>query len=156
MIPTGYNNRKTCSSERLFNGLRAAHFIRLSECLNTLVQHHPLEQVPPEDFERVCALFRALSDPTRLRLVLALTRCEQSVTDLVSSLEQPQSTVSRHLALLRHSRLVNTRREAARVYYRLEDAHLSAVVIEAFSHAEHERRSLTDHPSSTALSEGAL
>jgi len=120
------------------------------------MHHHLLEQVPPEDFERVCALFRALSDPTRLRLVLALTRREQSVTDLVQTLKQPQSTVSRHLALLRHSRLVKARREAARVFYRLEDAHLGALVIEAFSHAEHERRSLPDHPSSTAPHEGVL
>jgi len=118
------------------------------------MQNHPLEQVPPEDFERVCALFRALADPTRLRLVLALTRREQSVTDLVQTLGQPQSTVSRHLALLRHSRLVKARREAARVYYRLKDAHLSALMREAFAHAEHERLELPDHPSSTAPSEG--
>ncbi len=119
------------------------------------MQNHPLKQVPPEDFERVCALFRALSDPTRLRLVLVLTRREQSVSELVIALEQPQSTVSRHLALLRQSGLVKTRREAARVHYRLEDAYLSALVIEAFSHAEHERRGLPDHPSSAAPNEGA-
>ena len=120
------------------------------------MQNHPLEQVPPEDFERVCTLFRALSDPTRLRLVLALTGREQTVGELVEALEQPQSTVSRHLALLRQSRVVQTRREAARVHYRLEDAHLSALVIEAFSHAEHERRGLPDHFTVLPSSEDAL
>jgi len=78
--------------------------------------------------------------------VLALTWREQSVSDLVQTLKQPQSTVSRHLTLLRQNQLVNTRREAARVYYRLEDTHLSALVVETFSHTEHERRSLPDHP----------
>lgn len=117
------------------------------------MQNHSLEQVPPEDFERVCTLFRVLSDPTRLRLLLALTLREQTVGALVEILEQPQSTVSRHLALLRQSHLVSTRREATRMHYRLKDTHLSALVIEAFSHAEHERGQMLDHSTQFPSSE---
>lgn len=103
---------------------------------------HPA--LPTEDLERVAALFKALSDPTRLHLLLHLMGGEYPVSALVQALEQPQSTVSRHLALLRQAHLVQTRRALNRVYYRLADAHLAHLLTEAFSHAQ--RLGLPDHP----------
>lgn len=112
------------------------------------MKQHPITERPdPADQERVCALFRVLSDPTRLQLVLLLRTGEQPVRQLVGALRQPQSTVSRHLALLRSAALVQTRRVANQVYYRLTDAHLGELLTQAFSHAQHERLRLPDHPS---------
>lgn len=111
------------------------------------MHNHALAPQPhPDDLSRVCAVFTALSEPVRLRVVNLLSGGEQSVTQLVEALELPQSTVSRHLALLRTTRLVTARREATRVYYRLTDAHLVSLTREAFSHAQHERLGLPDHP----------
>jgi DNA-binding transcriptional ArsR family regulator len=110
------------------------------------MRHHPVHpQDDPLDIERVTEVFRALSDPTRLQLMLTLTQGETRVADLVEALGQPQSTVSRHLTLLRTARLVQTRREATSVYYRLADVHVAEVLTQAFSHAQHERLGLPDH-----------
>ena len=67
-------------------------------------------------------LFRALSDRTRLRLLHLLLRGEVCVCDLVSAVELPQPTVSRHLAYLRRARLVLARKEGQWSYYRLAPA----------------------------------
>jgi len=63
--------------------------------------------------------FKALSDPTRLRILLLLSRGELSVGDLTRSLKLPQSTVSRHLAYLRGAGWVDDRRDGVRVIYQL-------------------------------------
>lgn len=106
--------------------------------------------VPPtpsqEDLTRVSEIFKALSEPIRLRLVLLLTDGEQNVAELVRVLRLPQSTVSRHLATLRATKLVRSERRGTSMIYRLSDAHLTALLVEAFSHAEHERLHLADHP----------
>lgn len=111
------------------------------------MQHHPLS-FPPEaaDLQAAKGLFQALSDPTRLLLLLALQEAERPVHELVDRLGQPQSTISRHLATLRHAGLVVARRDAQRVHYRLADAHLGVLLQEAFSHAQHQRLGLPDHP----------
>jgi ArsR family transcriptional regulator len=67
-------------------------------------------------------IFKALSDPLRLRLVFLLTqRDELCVCHLTDILELPQSTVSRHLSHLRTLGLVTTRRQGKWVHYRLQE-----------------------------------
>ena len=120
------------------------------------MQHHPLAITPdPADLERVTELFKTLSDLTRLQLVLLLRSQERSVSELTAALGQPQSTVSRHLALLRGAALVKTRRKAVHVYYRLADAHLAELIQQALSHAQHERLGLPDHPEAATLTKAA-
>lgn len=63
--------------------------------------------------------FKALSDETRLRIMALLSRGELCVCDLMEILALPQSTVSRHLATLRHAGLVEDRRQGVWMYYRL-------------------------------------
>jgi ArsR family transcriptional regulator len=64
---------------------------------------------------------KALSDPIRLRIVLLLQAegDELCVCDIMAVLGLPQSTVSRHLAYLKRSCLVDTRREGVWMYYQL-------------------------------------
>jgi ArsR family transcriptional regulator len=65
-------------------------------------------------------LFKSLSEPVRLRILyLLLERGELCVCDIVNALGIPQSMASRHLAFLRHSGLVSTRREGVWIYYQL-------------------------------------
>jgi DNA-binding transcriptional ArsR family regulator len=103
---------------------------------------------------RVSEVFKALYEPIRLRLVLLLTDGERNVTELVEVLRLPQSTVSRHLAVLRATKLVRSERRGTSMVYRLSDAHLTALLVEAFSHAEHERLHLADHPLENAREAG--
>ena len=62
---------------------------------------------------------RAFADPTRLRILHLLQRGELCVGDLVTVLEVPQPTASRHLAYLRHAKLVGTRKRGLWCFYSL-------------------------------------
>jgi len=65
-------------------------------------------------------IFKALGDPVRVRLFHLLSlRDELCVCQLTEAMHLPQSTVSRHLAILRHAGLADTRREGKWVHYRL-------------------------------------
>ena len=108
-------------------------------------QHAVSLEPHPTDLEFVVKTLRALADPTRARLVLLLMAGERSVGDLIDQLEQPQSTISSHLSLLRAADLVTSRRDGVRVYYQLKDAHVGDLMTQAFAHAEHERLGLPDH-----------
>src|SRR5437588_5629789 len=65
---------------------------------------------------------RALSDPTRLRIVALLERDELSVNELQEITRMGQSRISTHLALLLDSGLVQSRREGKRTFYKLSPA----------------------------------
>ncbi len=66
-------------------------------------------------------VFRALADRTRLRIVNLLARGTLCVCDIQRILGQPQSSVSRHLALLRSAGLIRDRRDGMRMFYALTD-----------------------------------
>jgi len=69
-------------------------------------------------------MLKALSDPTRLRMVNLLDAQSLCVHDLQKVLGLSQPLVSRHLAILRAANLVRTQRQRARVYYSLSRAPL--------------------------------
>jgi ArsR family transcriptional regulator len=92
------------------------------------------------------ALFKALADETRLRILGLLLTGEVCVCDIHESLKIPQSKASRHLAYLRRAGLVETRRDGLWVHYRLgqlADPVLSAIgdaVRHALGHVESVQR----------------
>ena len=63
------------------------------------------------------AVFKAMADGTRQRTLSVLCRHELSVSELVDVLQQPQSTVSRHLRTLRDAGLIRDRRVGQTVHY---------------------------------------
>jgi ArsR family transcriptional regulator len=67
------------------------------------------------------ALFKALSEETRVRIVGLLTGGERCVCDLVAILNLPQSTISRHLTILKNAGWVASRRKGVWMYYRLAE-----------------------------------
>jgi ArsR family transcriptional regulator len=71
------------------------------------------------DLQTVDQMFKALADPTRVRILGLLANGEICVCHIYESLRLPQSLVSRHLAYLRRAGLVETRREGLWVHYRL-------------------------------------
>src|SRR5258707_8594163 len=64
-------------------------------------------------------LLRALSDPTRLRIIALLDKDELSVNELQEITRMGQSRISTHLGLLQDSGLVQSRRDGKRTYYKL-------------------------------------
>ena len=87
--------------------------------------------------ERLSAIFRALSDPTRLRIVSALSHTELSVGDLADVLGMTQSAVSHQLRTLRDMRVVQNRRAGKLVYYTLDDEHIHDLYQRGLDHVEH-------------------
>lgn len=88
------------------------------------------------------ALFKALADATRLRILGLLLSGEVCVCDIHESLKIPQPKASRHLAYLRRAGLVETRREGLWIHYRLGSladpvlAALSEAVRHALTHLD--------------------
>jgi ArsR family transcriptional regulator, lead/cadmium/zinc/bismuth-responsive transcriptional repressor len=78
---------------------------------------------PPSEIERICALFRLLGDPTRMRILEALLLGDEfCVCDLAATVGALETTVSQSLRLLRAAGLVRARREGRMVFYTLSDA----------------------------------
>lgn len=71
--------------------------------------------------ERVAARFRALADPSRLRVLNQLMQGEQAVQDVVGATGLTQTSVSRHLGLLRREGVVARRPQGNRALYRICD-----------------------------------
>jgi DNA-binding transcriptional ArsR family regulator len=109
-------------------------------------QAEPIEQVNQVDdqlVELAVEIFKMLADPTRIRIVLALRDGELSVNTLANVVRKAPAAVSQHLAKLRLARMVTTRHEANRVFYRLANEHAHQLVTGAVFQAEH---SIEDQP----------
>ncbi|PDQ35002.1 MAG: transcriptional regulator [Candidatus Lumbricidophila eiseniae] len=94
---------------------------------------------PDSEFiELAVEIFAILADPTRVRIVLALrSAAEMSVNHLADTVDKSPAAVSQHLAKLRLARMVTTRQDGTRVFYRLADEHVSDLVTDAIKQAEH-------------------
>ena len=78
--------------------------------------------------------FKALTDPTRLKILYALGAGELCVFDLSISAGASVSSVSHHLSALKRVRLVKGRREGRIIYYSLDDDHVQSIVRYARDH----------------------
>lgn len=87
--------------------------------------------------EAGAATFRMLADPTRLHLLWLLTQGPADVGTLVAATGANRTAVSQHLAKLRLSGLVSTRKEARNVIYSIIDGHLTRLILEGMNHADH-------------------
>jgi ArsR family transcriptional regulator, lead/cadmium/zinc/bismuth-responsive transcriptional repressor len=86
--------------------------------------------------EAVADVFKLLGDPTRVRLVDALTHGERCVCDLAQLIGLTESAVSHQLRLLRAARLVRVRRAGRLAYYSLDDHHVVGLVHDTRKHVE--------------------
>ena len=88
------------------------------------------------EIEQATAVFALLADPTRARILHALSLVPRlCVCDVAASLGMSESAVSHQLRLLRASRLVPRTREGRIAYYSLADEHVSRVLDDALQHA---------------------
>jgi DNA-binding transcriptional ArsR family regulator len=93
-------------------------------------------QPNPATVERLAEIFKALGDPTRVRLLSALGTAELCVCDLATLLAVSESAISHQLRLLRSLRLVRARRDGRMVFYRLDDEHIARLLAQGREHAE--------------------
>jgi DNA-binding transcriptional ArsR family regulator len=88
-------------------------------------------------YRDLAGLFAALADPTRVRIVHALLRQELCSCDVAAVASISTSGASQHLRVLRHLRLVKSRRAGKLVYYSLDDAHIAMLVQLGLTHLGH-------------------
>ncbi|MGQ9517301.1 MAG: ArsR/SmtB family transcription factor, partial [Anaerolineae bacterium] len=86
---------------------------------------------------RLAEIFKALSDPTRVRLIAALCAGDRCVHELAEMLEMSQSAISHQLRTLRQLHLVRARKEGRHVYYALDDDHVLTLFAQGLDHVQH-------------------
>jgi len=89
---------------------------------------------PDKVYHAIAETFRALGDPTRTRMVHALTAGERTVNSLADELGISASAVSHQLRTLRQMGLVRFRRDGQFAHYRLDDPHIEHLFDEAHRH----------------------
>jgi DNA-binding transcriptional ArsR family regulator len=92
----------------------------------------------PDQLSVAASVFALLSDPTRLHLLWLLAAGESDVGTLTAACGGARPAVSQHLAKLRLSGLVQSRKDGRRMVYTLGDGHLRRLVVEALNHADHQ------------------
>jgi DNA-binding transcriptional ArsR family regulator len=96
--------------------------------------------------QQVAQTFQALADPTRCRIVYALTKGEHNVGELASIAGISPSATSHQLKTLRDLRIVKYRRAGTTIFYSVDDTHVGALFREALHHLAHVVYALPDHP----------
>lgn len=92
--------------------------------------------VSPDAVEGLAGTFSALGDPTRVRILDALSHGELCVCDLAAVLRLSQSAVSHQLRLLKGQRLVRPRRDGRMVFYALDDQHIMSIFRQTLDHVQ--------------------
>ena len=100
-------------------------------------------QPGPELLEAAATTLRMFAEPTRLHLLWQLANGPKTVSELTAAAGVPRTVASQHLAKLRHSGLVDTRKDGRNVIYSLHDGHLVRLIRETINHADHQ---LTGEP----------
>jgi DNA-binding transcriptional ArsR family regulator len=112
-------------------------------CAETYVHEERVQAALPHVLADVTATrlaetFKALSDPSRVRIVSLLARSELCVCDLAAALDMSQSAVSHQLRTLRDLHLVRWRREGRQIFYALDDEHVTDLFERGLEHVTHE------------------
>lgn len=97
------------------------------------------EMPAPETIIALAETFKALADPSRTRILFALSRAELCVCDLAELLGLSVSAVSHQLRHLRELKLVKYRREGKMAYYSLDDDHVKTLFRQGLAHVEEGR-----------------
>lgn len=93
-----------------------------------------LARVSEDQTAELADMFRLMSDPSRLRIILACLETPTSVGDMAAALGLSPSLVSHHLRLLRAGRLIQAERRGNRVYYLITDEHIRRVLSDMVDH----------------------
>jgi len=95
------------------------------------------DMISEEMINAMAESFKALADPTRLKILAMLFTGELCVGDIADHLEVSQSAVSHQLRLLRSLDIVRYRKEGREVYYTLADDHVRDILMRTFEHTLH-------------------
>ncbi len=110
-------------------------------CSVEIIDHQKVNSVKQnitslQETSNMAGLFKALADPTRLRIVQALLLEELCVCDISAIVDVSISAISHQLRLLRNLRIVKFRKQGKQVYYSLDDEHIAELIKTALEHVK--------------------
>ena len=114
----------------------------MDKCEVTCIHEEVVEEVRKQliaidEIQKLADIYKALGDPTRLRILHCLKNSEMCVCDISVILEMSQSAISHQLRVLRNLKLVKHRKEGKMVYYSLDDNHIFRILDEGLIHIRH-------------------
>lgn len=112
---------------------KRAHIINENGCSIRMVHQDRVDQARTEaiigrELEALSRLFKALGDPTRLSITMALLGGEMCVCDLAAFTRITESAVSHQLRHMKDLALLKSRRDAQTLYYSLDDKHIADLI----------------------------
>lgn len=87
-----------------------------------------------ETLYSLAELFKVFGDPTRIRILYALSIEELCVQDIADKLDMSQSAISHQLRILKQMSLVKFRRDGKTIYYSLADDHVATIMTQGLEH----------------------
>jgi len=110
------------------------------KCIHKDKVEYTFKRFPdPAVIDDVAGIFKALGEPTRLKIVTALLHSELCVCDLSVICGLSESAVSHQLRILRNMKVVRNRREGKIVYYQLDDDHVRDLIRNSIKHVAENR-----------------
>lgn len=111
-------------------------------CLETRINPENVSRVKARmigdnDSVRLSEVFKVLGDPTRIKIIFALSECDLCVCDIAETIGMTQSAVSHQLRLMRNMKLVKYRKEGKSAYYSLDDDHILQLFNQGMEHVRH-------------------
>lgn len=105
-------------------------------CDGQHIHNHIQENVIPEEEKlyQLADLFKIFGDPTRIRILYALSASELCVCDIAELLGMTQSAISHQLRVLKQSHLVKFRRDGKTIFYSLSDNHVATILNQGLEH----------------------
>lgn len=113
-------------SDELLCGARIVHLERVEQARKSSLHERELD--------RLALTYRVMGDPTRLKIILALSVSEMCVCDLAAYIGLSESAVSHQLRRLKDLFLIKNRREGQVLYYSLDDEHVSDLLAIGLKH----------------------
>lgn len=108
------------------------------KCINETKVKETVRRLPPnEDIARMADIFKALSDPSRLKIVVALLTQEHCVCDIAAICGQTDSAISHQLRILRTLKILKNRRVGKIIYYSIDDDHVVSLINMSLHHVRH-------------------
>lgn len=101
--------------------------------LETIKEEFQIEEYIPT----LSGIFKAMGDPTRIRIIYLLSLSPLCVCDIATLLDMTQSSISHQLRILRDLRIVKFKKEGKLVIYSLDDDHVLKILAEGLNHAKH-------------------
>lgn len=89
-----------------------------------------------QELENLTQLFKALGDPSRMKILFQICTAEACVSDVAGRLDMSESAVSHHLHILRMNGLVRRRRDGKIIFYQIKDDHVRSIIAQGCEHIE--------------------